>query len=78
MKLGVIQGFGSHVKFPVLPVDERDFAMVVFRTVACGLEELVSAAADDEGLRIVFDAGKGFLLCFAGISGELPDDGRKG
>ena len=31
MKLGVIQGLGSHVKFPVLPVDERDFAIRVVR-----------------------------------------------
>lgn len=38
MELGVVQVFGGRVKFPVLPVDERDLAMVVFRTVSYGLK----------------------------------------
>ena len=77
-ELGVVHVIGSHVELPLLSGGKRNFTMVAFRVIADGLEEIISAGADDESLHVVFDGGKGFFLRFAGIAVHLPRDGRKG
>ena len=78
MEPGVAQVFGRHVKLPVLSAGKRNFAMVIIRTIADGLEEFVTTAADNESFRVIFNAGQGLILRFTGLSGKFPNDGGGG
>lgn len=78
MEPGVVQVFGRHVKLPVLSAGKRNFAMVIFRTIAGGLEEFVTTAADNESFRVIFNAGQGLIPRFTGLSGKFPNDGGGG
>lgn len=78
MEPRVVQVFGRHVKLPVLSAGKRNFAMVIFRTIAGGLEEFVTAAADNESFRVIFNAGQGLIPRFTGLSGKFPNDGGGG
>ena len=75
MEPGVAQVFGRHVKLPVLSAGKRNFAMVIIRTIADGLEEFVTTAADNESFRVIFNAGQGLIPRFTGLSGKFPNDG---
>lgn len=75
MEPRVVQVFGRHVKLTVLSAGKRNFAMVIFRTIAGGLEEFVTAAADNESFRVIFNAGQGLIPRFTGLSGKFPNDG---
>lgn len=78
MEPRVVQVFGRHVKLPALSAGKRNFAMVIFRTIAGGLEEFVTTAADNESFRVIFNAGQGLIPRFTGLSGKFPNDGGGG
>ena len=78
MEPRVVQVSGRHVKLTVLSAGKRNFAMVIFRTIAGGLEEFVTAAADNESFRVIFNAGQGLIPRFTGLSGKFPNDGGGG